>query len=121
MFATVEEGFDYFESFVNVERGAYSPRRWRLERMRALLEAFGDPHRAYPTIHVAGSKGKGSTAAYAAHILHAAGHRVGLYTSPHVESYRERVRVLDGSLTDDVFLAAFERIAAWVNDQRRRV
>jgi folylpolyglutamate synthase/dihydropteroate synthase len=64
-----------------------------LERMRRLVDALGGPHRAFKTIHVAGSKGKGSTAAYAAAILTATGRKTGRYTSPHLMDWRERISV----------------------------
>src|SRR5690606_9934825 len=67
--------------------------RWGLERTRALLSAVGDPHTAYATIHVGGTNGKGSVAATIAGILHAAGHRTGLYSSPHLTTFRERIRI----------------------------
>ncbi len=111
---TVEEEYRRFESFLRVDRGAYDPRRHRLARMRRLLAAFGDPHLACPVVHVAGSKGKGSTAAFLGSILHAAGRRCGVYSSPHVESYRERVRVLDGSLSDETALDLFDRIRSTI-------
>ena len=72
---------------------AYRP---GLERMRALLAALGDPHQSFPTIHVAGTNGKGSTASLAASVAQAAGRRVGLHTSPHLETVRERMRI-DGA------------------------
>ncbi len=64
-----------------------------LETIRALLARVGDPHRRYPVLHIGGTNGKGSTAAMTASMLQAAGHRVGLYTSPHLIDFRERVRV----------------------------
>jgi dihydrofolate synthase / folylpolyglutamate synthase len=64
-----------------------------LEVVRALLRAIDDPQRSFKAIHVAGSKGKGSVAAMAAAILTAAGRRTGLFTSPHLQSYRERIQV----------------------------
>ena len=64
-----------------------------LETIRALLGRVGDPHRRYPVLHIGGTNGKGSTAAMAASILQASGHRVGLYTSPHLIDFRERIRV----------------------------
>lgn len=67
-----------------------------LVRTRALLDVLGSPDRAYPIIHIAGSKGKGSTAAFAAAIGKAAGYRTGLSTSPHLHSFRERMSI-DGS------------------------
>ena len=64
-----------------------------LDTIRALLGRVGDPHRRYPVVHIGGTNGKGSTAAMAASILQASGHRVGLYTSPHLIDFRERIRV----------------------------
>jgi len=64
-----------------------------LRNIEQLLAALGGPQRAYPAAHVAGSNGKGSTAAFLAAILGAAGHRVGLYTSPHLLDFTERIRV----------------------------
>jgi dihydrofolate synthase / folylpolyglutamate synthase len=115
-FDSVEAGYRWFESFLSVERGSYRPRAHRLVRMRELLAAFGEPHRATPIVHVAGSKGKGSTAAFLAEILAEAGKRCGVYSSPHVESYRERVRVLDRTRPDAAFddttaLEIFDTIA----------
>jgi dihydrofolate synthase / folylpolyglutamate synthase len=104
-FREPDEGFRWFEAFTNLETIAASRDRqlYRLDRMRYLLERAGDPHLACPTIHVAGSKGKGSTAALIAAALREAGIRTGLYTSPHVVSYRERIAV-DGEAPGDALL-----------------
>lgn len=75
----------------------YNASTYNLDRMRALNARLGFPHRAYPSLHIAGSKGKGSTAAMTTAILQAAGYRTGLYTSPHLHSFRERIRI-DGRL-----------------------
>ncbi|HWQ69959.1 MAG TPA: folylpolyglutamate synthase/dihydrofolate synthase family protein [Patescibacteria group bacterium] len=64
-----------------------------LENMKRLLGAVGDPHRRFPSILVGGTNGKGSTAAFLASILKAAGYRVGLYTSPHLLEFTERIQV----------------------------
>lgn len=77
----------------------------RLTRIRRLLERLGRPERDLPTVLVAGTKGKGSTAAMLASIEQAAGRRVGLYTKPHLVDYRERIRV-DGTLIGEEDLAA---------------
>src|SRR5512137_866735 len=66
---------------------------FELDRMRALAELLGNPQDSYPIIHVAGTKGKGSTSALAASALRAAGYRTGLYTSPHLQDYVERIQV----------------------------
>jgi dihydrofolate synthase/folylpolyglutamate synthase len=68
-----------------------------LETMTALMDRLDHPHTRYRTLHIAGTNGKGSTAAMAAAILQAAGYRVGLYTSPHLVEFRERIRV-DGTM-----------------------
>jgi dihydrofolate synthase / folylpolyglutamate synthase len=75
-----------------------------LERMEALLERLGRPERALPVIHVAGTNGKGSVCATIESILRAAGLRTGLYTSPHLVRFHERIRV-DGVPVDDAGLA----------------
>lgn len=77
------------------ERSTHSPGHssFHLERMHALAERMGNPHLGIPTVHVAGTKGKGSTAAMVASILEGQGYRVGLYTSPHLHSVVERIRV----------------------------
>lgn len=67
--------------------------RLGLERIEAALDALGRPQSAFPTIHVAGTNGKGSTSAFLAAALAAEGKRVGLYTSPHLVSFRERIRI----------------------------
>jgi dihydrofolate synthase/folylpolyglutamate synthase len=97
-----EELFAWIEGFTNLERSGvqFSARAYQLERMRRLLQRFDNPQGAFRSAHIAGSKGKGSTAALLAWSLQAAGHRTGLYTSPHVESYLERFAVLEDDRLD---------------------
>jgi len=64
-----------------------------LDNIRHLLDVLGDPHRTYPVVHVAGTNGKGSTASFIASILKEAGYKTGLYTSPHLVDFSERIRV----------------------------
>jgi dihydrofolate synthase/folylpolyglutamate synthase len=66
-----------------------------LTNINRIMNMLGEPHKAYPTIHVAGTNGKGSTAAITTSILSNSGYRVGLYTSPHLVDFRERIRVND--------------------------
>jgi dihydrofolate synthase/folylpolyglutamate synthase len=70
-----------------------APGLFDLGRMREFVDRLGAPDRAYPILHVAGTKGKGSVSALCASALQAAGYRVGLYTSPHLEDYAERIQV----------------------------
>jgi dihydrofolate synthase/folylpolyglutamate synthase len=79
--------------------------RFGLERMERALDALARPERAFPVLHVGGTNGKGSTCAMAAAALRAAGHRVGLYTSPHLVAFEERIQV-DGAPIDAAALAA---------------
>lgn len=77
-----------------------------LEHTRSLLTVCGNPQDNYPTIHIAGTNGKGSTAALTAAILQAAGMRVGLYTSPHLVKFNERIRI-NGRLIEDEYILQF--------------
>lgn len=77
-----------------------------LDTVESLLDRIGRPHRGYPTFHIGGTNGKGSTAAIVASIFQAAGYRVGLYTSPHLVDFRERIRI-DGELI------ALDAVADW--------
>ncbi len=87
---------DYLFSFVDyslTRQLTYSPEKFNLGRMVALMDALGNPQQKYPVIHVTGTKGKGSTSAMIASILQQAGYQVGLYTSPHLIDYAERIQV----------------------------
>jgi dihydrofolate synthase/folylpolyglutamate synthase len=75
---------------------AGAPRKWTLDHISTLLRALSDPHRAFPSVLIAGTNGKGSTAATLASILNAAGLRTGLYTSPHLLRVNERICLSDG-------------------------
>jgi len=83
-----------------------------LEVIHALLEPLGHPERAYPAIHVTGSKGKGSVAAMAQALLSAHGVVTGLFTSPHLESYRERIRIDGRRIPPAAIVRGIERIEA---------
>jgi dihydrofolate synthase/folylpolyglutamate synthase len=97
---TYEQAVAFWNSRINYEKIGMPQdvRLLKLDRMRALLEALGNPHLAYRTIHVTGTKGKGSTATMIASVLQAAGYRTGLYTSPHLVHVEERVQVYCRSL-----------------------
>ncbi|MHB8778563.1 MAG: bifunctional folylpolyglutamate synthase/dihydrofolate synthase [Anaerolineales bacterium] len=90
------KALDYLYSFVDYSlkhSSELAKADFNLDRMFALMELLGDPQGNYPIIHVAGTKGKGSTSALCASALQAAGYTVGLYTSPHLEDYVERIQI----------------------------
>ncbi len=86
--------------------------KFDLAHMRVLLEALGDPQHKFRSVLIAGTNGKGSTAATLASILHAAGHKTGLYTSPHLITINERIRIGGRQISETDFAAAHERVEA---------
>lgn len=112
-FRTLGEGFAFIESFTNMERTNNTPiRGYRLDRMRALLEFFGNPQDSFRKLHIAGTKGKGSTGIFLASILSEAGYRAGFYASPHVSSYTERITLAGEPFSDDVYVEMINSIAS---------
>jgi len=92
----VVEPLSFLKSFINFELQT-NPQyyaNFRIDRVVELLRLVGNPQKKIKCFHIAGSKGKGSTCAFAAYILREAGYKVGLYTSPHLTDYKERIRIL---------------------------
>jgi dihydrofolate synthase/folylpolyglutamate synthase len=83
-----------------------------LENIQTLSAELGNPHLSVPCVHIAGTNGKGSTAAMVESILRAAGLRTGLYTSPHLERINERIRIDGDEISDEAFAAAWTRVQA---------
>jgi dihydrofolate synthase / folylpolyglutamate synthase len=86
--------------------------KFGLHNIGTLSAALGNPHRAVPCAHIAGTNGKGSTAAMLESVLRAAGLRTGLYTSPHLERVNERIRINGRDVSDEDFAAAWTRVHA---------
>lgn len=115
-----QQALDYLYSFINFEQNPldrYQASKIDTDRPRQMLALLGDPQRAFPSIHIAGTKGKGSVAAMTATSLQAAGLTVGLYTSPHLREFRERIRVLtpedrDGRITEAEFVDCVNEVRA---------
>ena len=102
--ASYREILAYIYHFTDYEmRGlaAYSPEFYNLDRMRRLLSMLGDPHRSFRSVHIAGTKGKGSTSAMIEAALRVAGYDTALYTSPHLHTFRERIQT-GGELIPEV-------------------
>ncbi len=97
---------DYILSFTDYEKIpgiAYTAANYDLRRMEKLLQPLGNPHLGTKAVHIAGTKGKGSTAALVAQALIAAGYKTGLFTSPHLHTLRERIRVNDTLISEADF------------------
>lgn len=111
--AAYEDALRRLLSLADFERMAglaASPPKSGLERMRELADRMGLPDGGAPIIHVAGTKGKGSVAAMTESALRAQGLRTGLYTSPHLHSFRERIRIDGEPLSGEAFAAAVDRV-----------
>jgi dihydrofolate synthase/folylpolyglutamate synthase len=81
-----------------------------LERIRRLLDHLGHPEETFPSIHIAGTNGKGSVAAMLSSILHEAGYRTGCFTSPDVVDFRDRIRIDGGWISEEALASAVERL-----------
>ncbi|MEW5894621.1 MAG: folylpolyglutamate synthase/dihydrofolate synthase family protein [Candidatus Omnitrophota bacterium] len=97
-----KEALQYLDSFVDFEKFLHqvNGRDFSLDALKRVLARLGNPEKKIRSIHIAGSKGKGSTSACTAEILAAGGYRVGLYTSPHLYDVRERIRILSPDRND---------------------
>jgi dihydrofolate synthase / folylpolyglutamate synthase len=108
-----QANLDYLYEFVDyslTRNLQYSPEKFNLDRMRTLAGDMGNPQSAFPVIHVAGTKGKGSTAAMIASILMAADYRTGFYLSPHLQDFAERIQVNGMAIPHGAFNQVLENI-----------
>ncbi len=113
-----ENALDTLYGYINLEQKAidrYQASKMDTDRPQRLLEMLNNPHQQYPTVHIAGTKGKGSVAAMCSAVLAASGKRVGLYTSPHLRDFRERIRVVssvdpDGHISKGDFVTLMDEV-----------
>jgi len=113
---TVEAVYARLLEFVNFEKGQSVD--FKFDRVRSLLFALGNPEAASPCLHVAGSKGKGSVSTMLARILEASGRKTGLYTSPHLIDFSERISRAGDALGDGFLLSAWDRLGPLVDGKR---
>ncbi|MGI5065135.1 bifunctional folylpolyglutamate synthase/dihydrofolate synthase [Treponema putidum] len=104
-----EEFGKWLDAFINYERNA-NKNEDNLKKMRKFAHFFGNPQDDFLSIHIAGSKGKGSVSTMIASILKEAGIRTGLYTSPHVSDFRERMTEAGTFFDDEAYSASYKRI-----------
>ncbi len=115
--ARYQSALDYLYSFVDfslTKQLTYSPEKFNLDRMVQILALLGDPHLDYPTIHVTGTKGKGSVCAMLASILREADYHVGLFTSPHLIEYTERIQINGVPITHEEFVESLEQLKPYI-------
>src|SRR5512145_2257235 len=107
------KALDYLYSFVDYSlkhSSELAKADFNLDRMFALMDELGNPQNKYPIIHVAGTKGKGSVCALCASALQAAGYKVGLYTSPHLLDYCERIQINGEPISHEFMIELVEQI-----------
>src|SRR5580704_7204640 len=109
-----EEAIRFWFGRVNYEVRSPRPSDLKLDRIRALLDLLHNPQESLRIVHVAGSKGKGSTSAMLASILRHAGYRTGLFTSPHLTATEERIQVDGALITRDELAALMAEVAPQV-------
>ncbi|SVD04066.1 uncharacterized protein METZ01_LOCUS356920, partial [marine metagenome] len=111
--ATYKNCLDRLLTLLDFEKfsGPRGPRvKFNLSRMYALLSLLGDPHKNGRVIHVAGSKGKGSVTAMVSSILCSNGYQVGMFSSPHIHTFRERIRINGKPISKEVFVDLVEKV-----------
>lgn len=107
-----QDALEYIFGYVNYEKKArypYDAVTFDLSRMEQVLERLGRPHDRFRCVHIAGTKGKGSTSAMVESVLRTAGYKTGLYTSPHLHTFRERIRVGGVLMTKADLVALLDR------------
>ncbi len=113
MQSSYRRALDYLYGFTDYEKLSgfvYDPERFDLRRVGRLMELLGNPHRTFKSVHVAGTKGKGSTSAMLASVLRQAGYRTGLYTSPHLHKFCERIRLNGEMISERQVVAGVGRL-----------
>ena len=111
----------YLYGLADFERTGRFSERVDVAPVRALLEELGNPHLGRPTVHIAGSKGKGSVAAMVEAILRASGHRTGLFTSPHLHRFTERIQIDGTPVSTSDWAEGVEEVAAAVERVKARM
>jgi dihydrofolate synthase/folylpolyglutamate synthase len=110
---TYRDALVYLYSYTNYERlgmPKYTMAHYDLDRISSLLDRLGNPQHKFKSLLIAGTKGKGSTAAFSESMVRAAGYRTGLYTSPHLHSFRERIRIGGDLISEEDVVRLTEQI-----------
>ncbi len=113
---TYKQTLNYLNSFIDYEKLSFYNYKdvFKLDRVEALLSRLGSPHKKLNFIHIAGTKGKGSTSAFIHSILKNSGLKTGLYTSPHLLSFRERIRINGDFISKSDLISTVNHVRASV-------
>jgi len=117
VFTSSKEVFLWLSKFINYEKGMPPSRSFRLDRMEILAELAGNPERYVPSVHIAGSKGKGSVTAMIASVLEADGRRAARYMSPHISDFRERICLGNSFFDEDVYCRAADELRNLIDNK----
>ncbi len=117
-----QQALDYIDGYTDYEKMAvpHAAANYDLRRVEELLARLGNPHRFAKSVHIGGTNGKGSTAAMTASALTASGYTTGLYTSPHLNTIRERFRVNGELISEEEFVSVVERLKPEVESVNER-
>ena len=110
---TYRDTLAYLYSYTNYERKGlpkYTMAHYDLNRIQSLLDRMGDPHHAFKSLLISGTKGKGSTAAFSESMLRAAGYNTGLYISPHLHTFRERIQIAGQMVSESDVVRLIEHL-----------
>ena len=120
---TYQEALQYLDRFINYEKkNNYDYElSFKLDRMKRLCSLLGDPQKETRSIHVAGTKGKGSTSAIIQSILKSSGFKTGLYTSPHLLSFCERIRINDTLMAEEDVGAILDTVKIAVDEMGEEI
>ena len=119
-YSTAMRFLSTFTDYERLSRIGYNNNTFNLSRMQKLLSMVGNPHRKFKSVHIAGTKGKGSTAHMVANMLEGSGYKVGLYTSPHVVDMRERIMINNHMIPEHDFVRLLNKLAADVARRERK-
>src|SRR6516162_8268950 len=117
---TYQQALAFWFGRVNYEQRSPKPSDLKLDRMHALLDRLGNPQQNLRIVHIAGSKGKGSTSAMLEAVVRQAGYRTGLFTSPHLDRVEERIQVDGQTITSEELASAMAQVARAVTDVETR-
>jgi dihydrofolate synthase/folylpolyglutamate synthase len=118
-YSQAEQYLNTFTNYEQIPGVSYAPSDYDLRHLQELLKRMGNPQLAAKTIHIAGTKGKGSVAAMAAQVLTTSGYKAGLYTSPHLHTLRERIRIDGNLITEAEFAATMAEVTPFIESLKR--